>query len=141
MPTRPKTAVAGMKIRLREPLRARLEGEAKRKRISLNKELVARVEQSFTKDDAITEAFGGPDLRKVAMLMASAFAINGGRTAEEKSLDRWTNDPDCYLAGMLGVVGALMMHAPRPLSSLDVAALESRIRTQFVNMGGKTDAR
>ena len=53
MNSRPKTALAGMKIRLREPLRARLESAAKRNGISLNKELVARVEQSFAKDDAL----------------------------------------------------------------------------------------
>ena len=108
MNPRPKTALAGMKIRLREPLRARLESAAKRNGISLNKELTARLEQSFAKD----AAFGGSDIRHVAMLMASAFALNGSRKAEEKSLDRWTGDPESYLAGMLGVIDALMTAAP-----------------------------
>ena len=57
MNPRPKTALAGMKIRFREPLRARLELAAKRNGVSLNKELTARVEQSFAKD----AAFGGSD--------------------------------------------------------------------------------
>ena len=63
---------------------------AKRNGVSLNKELSARVEQSFAKD----AAFGGSDFRHVAMHMASAFALNGSRKAEEKSLDRWTGDPN-----------------------------------------------
>ena len=135
MNPRPKTALAGMKIRLREPLRARLESAAKRSGTSLNKELVARLEQSFTKD----AAFGGSDIRHMAMLMASAFALNGSRRAEEKSLDRWTGDPDCFLAGMLGVMDALMIAAPRPLTSLDYAAIDSRVLTHRANRGGNDD--
>ena len=135
MNPRPKTALAGMKIRLREPLRARLESAAKRSGTSLNKELVARLEQSFTKD----AAFGGSDIRHMAMLMASAFALNGSRKAEEKSLDRWTGDPESYLAGMLGVIDALMTAAPRPLTKLEIAALGSRVMTQYANRGGSDD--
>ena len=131
MNPRPKTALAGMKIRLREPLRARLESAAKRNGVSLNKELTARVEQSFAKD----AAFGGSDIRHVAMHMASAFALNGSRKAEEKSLDRWTGDPESYLAGMLGVIDALMTAAPRPLTKLEIAAIESRVMTHHANRG------
>ena len=80
MNPRPKTALAGMKIRLREPLRARLKSTAKRNGTSLNRELVARLEQSFSKDDA----YGGADIRRVSMLMTAAFAIDGSRKAEER---------------------------------------------------------
>ena len=73
------------------------------------------------------------------MLMTAAFAIDGSRKAEERGLDRWTNDQNCYVAGALSVVSALMTHAPRPLSKLEVEAFVSRIYTQFANMKGNTD--
>ena len=41
---------------MREPLRARLEAGAKRREVSLNTEIVERLEQSFAKEDV----FGGP---------------------------------------------------------------------------------
>ena len=129
MPARPKTAVAGMKIRLREPLRARLEAAAKRRAVSLNKELVARLEQSFFKDDAV----GGPEIRQLANLMTASFALAGKRTGDAKGLAKWTTDSDCYLDGMLGVIDGLMRHAPAPLTSLQAAAIESRVRTFLAN--------
>ena len=44
---RPQTAIAGLKVRLREPLRKKLEVAAKKKGVSLNAELVGRLEESF----------------------------------------------------------------------------------------------
>jgi hypothetical protein len=47
MPARKQTAIVGLKVRLREPLRKKLEMAAKKKGVSLNAELVARLEESF----------------------------------------------------------------------------------------------
>ena len=47
MVKRAQTAIVGLKVRLREPLRKKLEVAAKRKGVSLNAELVARLEESF----------------------------------------------------------------------------------------------
>jgi Arc-like DNA binding domain len=44
---RKPTAIVGLKVRLREPLRKKLEVAAKKKGVSLNAELVARLERSF----------------------------------------------------------------------------------------------
>jgi hypothetical protein len=90
-----------------------------------------RLEQSFAKD----EAFGGAEARQIALMMASAFAVAGMRKGKEIRAEDWASDPECYLAGMLGVVGALMTHAPQPLTSLDLAALQSRIETLLVKTG------
>lgn len=59
MPKRAKSAVAQLKVRLREPMRARLEKSAKQRGISLNAEIANRLEQSFDWD----EKFG--DSRKM----------------------------------------------------------------------------
>jgi hypothetical protein len=47
MAARKQTAIVGLKVRLREPLRKKLETAAKKKGVSLNAELVARLEESF----------------------------------------------------------------------------------------------
>ena len=47
MAARKPTAIVGLKVRLREPLRKKLEIAAKKKGVSLNAELVARLEESF----------------------------------------------------------------------------------------------
>ena len=47
MAVRKPTAIVGLKVRLREPLRKKLEVAAKKKGVSLNAELVARLEESF----------------------------------------------------------------------------------------------
>ena len=47
---RKPTAIVGLKVRLREPLRKKLEMAAKKKGVSLNAELVARLEESFLGD-------------------------------------------------------------------------------------------
>jgi hypothetical protein len=99
-------------------------------------EAEARLEQSFARD----EAFGGAEARQVAMLMAAAFAVAGMRKGKELKAKDWAHDGGCYVAGFLSVVDALMTHPPRPLTRLEVAALHSRIDTQFANMGGN-DAR
>jgi hypothetical protein len=55
MTTRKQTAIVGLKVRLREPLRKKLEVAAKQRGVSLNAELVSRLEQSFQAGD-LTEA-------------------------------------------------------------------------------------
>ena len=47
MAARKQTAIVGLKVRLREPLRKKLEMAAKKRGVSLNAELVNRLEQSF----------------------------------------------------------------------------------------------
>jgi len=47
MAARKQTAIVGLKVRLREPLRKKLEVAAKKKGVSLNAELVGRLEESF----------------------------------------------------------------------------------------------
>ena len=113
MIARPKTALAGLKIRLREPLRARLKSTAKRRGVSLNKELVAQLEQSFAKDDA----FSDPDIANMMQLLGAAFVRGGQRGAAARKHPewkpaQWLNDTFCYEAAFHALRDALVMAAP-----------------------------
>jgi hypothetical protein len=55
MTKRPKTAVAQLKVRLRETLRAQLEKSAKQHGLSLNAEIAKRLDQSFEWERAFAE--------------------------------------------------------------------------------------
>jgi hypothetical protein len=110
---RSEDAVVQLKARMREPIRAELEASAKRRGVSLNAELVDRVEKSFAEEDA----FGGPEIANMARLMAAAF-LRGGQAGAHASrhpkwsVARWINDPNCYQAAVAAVVNAL--HAMQP---------------------------
>src|SRR5262245_37131858 len=114
MVARHRTAVVQLKTRMREPLRARLEAGAKRRGVSLNTEIVERLEQSFTKEDAFG---GGPEILNMARLMAAAFVRGGQEGAYARSQPKWTsadwlNDPDCYQAAVRSVTKALAAVKP-----------------------------
>jgi len=51
MAKRPDTAIVALTLRIREPLRRRLENAAKQRGVSLNSELAERLESSFRKED------------------------------------------------------------------------------------------
>jgi len=66
MVKRAQTAIVGLKVRLREPLRKKLEVAAKRKGVSLNAELVVRLEESFLGEgflDRVEKTFAEFDKR------------------------------------------------------------------------------
>ena len=113
MASRDRTAVVQLKTRMRELLRARLEAGAKRRRVTLNTEIVDRLEQSFAKEDA----FEGPEMLNMARLMASAFIRGGQRGAHAQKHPEWTptdwmNDPICYQTAVRAVMRALAAAQP-----------------------------
>ena len=55
MPRRPQTALVNLKIRMKEPLRKKLEVAAKGRGVSLNAEAVARLERSFERESWLQE--------------------------------------------------------------------------------------
>jgi hypothetical protein len=114
--SRRQDAVVQLKARMREPIRAQLEGSAKRRGVSLNTELVDRLEQSFAREDA----FGGPEIANMARLMAAAFLRGGqggahARGRPKSKASQWIYDPFCYAAATAAVVDAL--NAMQPVQS------------------------
>jgi hypothetical protein len=109
---RDQTAVADVKTRLREPLRAKLERAARHRGVSMNAEICDRLERSFQRD----EEFGGLEGRVRAHLALSAFNTAGQQWARTKGLrGAWENDPECYLVAALEAARSLMIGAPEGL--------------------------
>jgi hypothetical protein len=139
---RDRTAVADVKTRLREPLRAKLERAARDHGVSMNAEIVGRLERSFARD----EEFGGLQGRERAHMALSAFNTAGAQWARDRGVsDAWENDPECYLTAALAAAETLMISAPEgldlPTLSLHVGSLKSRLMTRIINRpkrkGGK----
>lgn len=125
---RKESPVIQHKSRFRPALHARIKKAADARGVTFNEEITARLERSVTRDDAM----GGPAVSRVAMLMAAAFGLAVSRKAPD--------DPDAYVAGVSGVLRALIVQAPRPFTKVETEALVSQILTlQFA--GGKADAR
>jgi hypothetical protein len=129
---------------MREPLRARLEALAKRRGVSLNTELVDRVEQSLSKEDS----FGGPEVAMMARLMSAAFLLGGQRAAHRKhpkwTVSEWINNPACYGAAVAAVVEALGAMQPRQreswIDSKDPSELE-KVRLAALRVAKSLGAR
>ena len=120
---RKESPVIQHKSRFRPALHARIKKAADARGVTFNEEITARLERSVTRDDAM----GGPAVSRVAMLMAAAFGLAVSRKAPD--------DPDAYLAGVLGVVRALIAQAPRPFAKVEIEALVSQIYSAFAQGG------
>lgn len=143
MAKRKQSATVDVKLRMKEPLRAALEGAARKRGISMNAEIVERLSRSFNQEAAVEAALGGPEIRRMAMLMVAAFAHNGAMMAHalghpEWSATDWMKDPSCYREAALSVFEALMVaQAGAGWDTdgcyLEVEALKGRIATWIHN--------
>ena len=113
MAPRKQSATVDLKVRMKEPLRAKIEKAAKRRGVSMNAEAVERLERSFDKEDD----WGGAELRNMARIMSAAFERGGKRGAHARKHPdwqpaEWINDPICYLAAIACVRDALVAAQP-----------------------------
>jgi Arc-like DNA binding domain len=100
-------------MRLRTSLRDRLQAAARANGVSVNAELVSRLERSFAKD----AEFGSQEETNLARLIASAFTLGGQRAAKTMKHPEWTPaewmvEPSCYEAAMEAVLSALQAAQP-----------------------------
>lgn len=107
---RPKSATIDLKVRMKEPLRARIERAAKHRGVSLNAEIVDRVEKSFQQEDAL----GGPELVGLFQMMAGAVAIIEARTSA-----KWTSDWETSVAVRVAWRKLMSSIAVEPTKELD----------------------
>jgi hypothetical protein len=91
MAERNDTAKAQLKVRLREPLRARLEADAKRAGWSLNTEIVRRLEGSIRDENLGAIIFGDEQMFAVMDTLARIM-----RAIELRAGKRLTDDADTY---------------------------------------------
>jgi Arc-like DNA binding domain len=112
MVSRKKTDVVQLsKIRMREDLRRKLAKEAERKDVTLNGEIVARLEQSFegTNQEALTAALVGGGINAY-LLGVIAFTV---RDLDRKNPD-WRNNEDGRTEFLRGV--EMAMAIPEPIT-------------------------
>jgi hypothetical protein len=147
MPKQPRdqTALVQLKIRMREPLRARLEEEASLRGVSINAEVVDRLEHTFQRNDLLAEVlsltFGdrlAGLLIMIGMAMAGAAAIappNQGRRLLFQD-DWWASDPSTYETAAFAA--KILLDSGRPKGRTSTTIDEASLALQFVE--GLVDA-
>lgn len=88
MAARQKTATVQLKVRMKEPLRAQLEKAAKARGVSINADVVDRLENSFRYQE---DVFGGRRTFILMKLAADIFHI-----VEENTGKRWDDDEETF---------------------------------------------
>ena len=81
MARRAQSETVQIGLRVKEPLRARLEEAARARGVSVNAEVVRRVEASFEQDRWIESVFGSEDVFRLMQAVAAAMNRAGGRAA------------------------------------------------------------
>ena len=83
---RPKSATVDLKIRMKEPLRARIEKAARSNGLSLNAEVVQRLDRSLQEEDVIRRVLGTEDTFALVRLISQAKEMierGTGRTCDD----------------------------------------------------------
>lgn len=106
-------------LRLRESLRARLESAAKRSDISINEEIVDRLDRSFDRQDLLVDSMVlayGKELAGLLMLMGRAMSNAGSAarlaTSESRGDAPWTNIFFAYQQAAMAALHCLDAMAP-----------------------------
>jgi hypothetical protein len=84
-------AKAQIKLRLKEPLRAKLAAEAKQNEVSLNTEIVQRLNTSLAEENMGGVVFGSRDVFVCALLVARFIKM-----LEKKRNTKVSQDPDLF---------------------------------------------
>ena len=111
MAKRGKSPRAQIPLRIPEASRAKLEKSAKARGVSMNAEIVMRLERSFEVQDRLGGAYVAEILEVAGMAMRSS-----GRLAAlfaGASLDNWLVHPFCYDQAVAAAVAVLEAHRPR----------------------------
>jgi hypothetical protein len=136
-----------LNMRTTAETRERLEASAAASGRSLAQEVEYRLEQSFSWEEVVERAFGGPDVRRIVELVITGFNYSGRAMAHAKGHPDWTpaewmRDPECYRAAAEGVVEALVMAEPdadweRSWEEIDLVcdSIKSKIGAILVRQG------
>jgi TraY domain len=117
-----------LNLRMNAEQRAQLEAAAKVSGRSLTQEATARLARSFDQD----ATYGDPEVRRVAVAMSVAFSLAGQHYSDGRP--GWTKNRDAYLAGMRGVIDALLTGIPDVTDReiwLEIECLKSSLLTRI----------
>lgn len=119
-------------LRVTAEMKRKLDAASERSGRSQSQEAEFRMERSFSEEDA----FGGPELRRMAIMMAASFGHAGHMHAGQRPAAEWLKDPDAYQAAVIAVVTELLIWmpdaAPERVAML-FEAVKGRVITHFVN--------
>ena len=119
---RPKSATVDLKVRMKEPLRAKIETAARMRGVSLNNEVVQRLTLSFEREgaekdrreairdtvlDGIYESFGGLQNFGIMKILAGIL-----QNVEYRMGESWLEDPDAFRETLIGINAMLEEIAP-----------------------------
>lgn len=107
MAKRSKTAIANLKVRLRESLRAKIERAAKSRGVSMNAEMVDRVDESFEKEAEIERLFGSDEVFALMKVVSSAMHLTGRFANTGSGYPHWAQNPVAYHEATLAAARVL----------------------------------
>src|SRR4051794_22258842 len=108
MPRRAMSDAVQLKIRTKEPLRAMLEKAAKERGVSMNQEIIDRLQKSAEYDRRIEEIFGGHEIYDLVRIIAAILAA----TLHRKEGDKLLDDPARYDRAVSAVTNVLKVMRP-----------------------------
>jgi hypothetical protein len=120
-PKRDQSDTVQLKIRMKEPLRKKIEDSARVRGLSLSAEMVDRLEISFEYDRRMEDIFGSRQIFDILKIVASVMNEAGSsqrRHHDNAALDdgsTWLSDPDAY--GDAFDAAKLVLEALRPNAS------------------------
>jgi hypothetical protein len=129
-----KTETVQVGLRLKESLRATLDEAARERGVSMNAELVARLERSVQQD----RIFGSAAAQQVAFMTAAAYDMAGRMRGAGKP--DWTKDPDAHRAAVFAAINSLLEVLPPStpeqinleIEAVRGAAIARRLRAQGI---------
>jgi hypothetical protein len=136
VPQRKKTDSVDLKVRMKEPLRARLEAAARAKGVSLNAEAVDRLGRSFDREDLLPEVLALPFGKPLAgiLLLLGKMMDTAGRDATfyaawpdvaDARPSSWFNSAYAFGDAVQAAITAL--ERLRPTAGASLAEVEGRI--------------
>jgi hypothetical protein len=136
----PRTAIAS---RLQAPLHQRIKDDADAAGRSISEE----IERRLTKSYADEQASGDAEMQRVGAMITSIFWFAGQRAAAAKGEPKWKpadwlQDQDCYRAGIVKVIEALIEGLPNPTpdeKSLTIEQIEARVAANDRWRSGQPD--
>lgn len=112
MAKRGDSPTADLKVRMKEPLRAAIEAAATANGVSMNAEAVARLQRTFSDD----EAMGGQAIVNIVHELVISFGAAGENAARAAghawTAGEWLKDADCYREAVASTVAALLVRSP-----------------------------
>jgi hypothetical protein len=133
MVKRPQTALVGLRVRMREPLRKQLEVAAKKRGVSLNAELVSRLERSFQIDsfEEVVEAQRAEIKRWAEIREASnkGFVESGMSWGQVKQLVEFMSREGMNWAEAKRLVQLMWERSAKPTTLPSASSVETWSRT------------